>query len=191
MTVIAFAGRRRVGKTQAANFIVEMGRDMGLQIDKVSFADPLREAYSKFSGVPVHLLLDDKTKEEYRPKLIKFSAAKKAEDPRIWINKLHERLDPAKHYCIDDLRHLEEIEHVCKNKWIPWKIEADKDTRRARGAIYNREVDESLGETELDLCGHTYMCLGGGITYNNKTMDMFRAEVNKVFREIFLKCGVK
>lgn len=186
MTILSIAGRRRTGKTVSAEILCSIGHEMGIPIQKHSFADPIRQEFARVLKISEKRLLDPDTKEDYREEMIAFSEEKKKEDPFIWINKLFEEITPGSHVVIDDMRSLHELEYIVKLGGKPYKVEASKETREKRGYKYNSVIDDHLSETEMDLCFHTFYTLGGSGWFNNKSIEELRAELTVVFKDVFL-----
>ena len=186
MTILAFAGRRRSGKTEASDSVVTIGKEMGISIRKVSFADSLREMFSRKTGIAVSMLLNPETKEEFRKRLVRFADEEREKDPDVFVNNLFASVLPGEHIVIDDMRLLNELVAVAQRGGKPFKIEASKVSREARGYKYDQEIDEHISETELDLSAHTFECLGGGRVFNNKSKEHLRAELMEVVRKNFV-----
>lgn len=167
--IIMLSGRRKTGKTEAANVICQINTE----IKVASFADFLREDYSTKFGVPAWELLDNDKKEEHRESLISYAALVRARDRFFFAKKLFSEL-PEGDWVIDDLRNVEELELGLRVGAVPYMVSAGPVTRKVRGWKYKPEVDEHYLETEMDLSAETYRKLGGGHLYNdtNKLIDL-------------------
>jgi uridine kinase len=102
--------------------------------------------------------------------------------PAVNFNKL----DPNQHYVLDSLASIEDLEMLMRRGGRPYKIESNNDMRKMRGFIYNREIDESMMEKDLDFSGHTYYTLGGGVIWNTKTLEVFRTNLKDMVKEVFI-----
>ena len=187
MKLLSFSGLRRVGKTEAANIVVSLGVEMGIVIKRVSFADSLRELFSLQTGIAVGMLEAAETKEDFRPRILALGKKLRAEDPQALIKELSKTLTPGLNYCIDDTRLIEELAFVVRAGGKPFKVEADNDTRKKRGWKYDPSIDEDMNETELrGLTSFTFHELGGGVAYNNKTIEDLRGVLTPIVKEVFV-----
>jgi phosphomevalonate kinase len=185
------AGRRRTGKSTTASLIVALGEEMEVHIRRVSFADPLREMFSKETGISMRHLLSVETKEAYRDRLIAFAQEKQKHNPRVLINALFADITVKEDIVIDDMRTIEELEAVIKVGGKPYKIVASQKVRESRGYQYNSVIDNALLETEMDLAAHTYMVLGGGQIFNNGTEAYLRNQLFDIVRQEYKKKEVE
>lgn len=181
MPILAFSGSRKSGKTLASGLVTKLDA----RFHKRSFADPVREMFSKETGIGLKTLTDNSAKEEYRERLIAFAEGLRAKDELIFIKALFDSITPDEYIVIDDLRLLRELEHLVKNKAIIFRVEADKHVRRKRGWVYFPAIDEHITETDLDLCQETYVKLGGGIVRNNGTIEELEHSLSLILLKFF------
>ena len=187
MRILGLCGRRKSGKSRAADMVIKLTGSTPYPFKKVSFADPLRLMFANEKGIEPESLKDNYTKELYRKELIEYSQKVKAEDPLFFVNALFENyVDEADNIVIDDVRFIEELAAIKKRGGIIYKVEASNTIRKARGWEYNADVDENLSETELgDLSAHT-MAVYGGILFNNGSEEQLRKDVRQVLVKHFV-----
>lgn len=164
--IIMLAGPRKSGKTKIAEDMSSSNYDFMV----VSFADIIKEVYSEQYSVPIADLYDPVTKEKYRQGLNALGMeARESMGGYFLPNSLFKRIEDIEcdNIVIDDLRTIEELEVGIKHGAIPYFVYADVHVRAWRGFQYNREIDESYLERELQLTQETYNALGGGYIYNN------------------------
>jgi len=189
MNLLSFCGARRSGKTISANIIVESAAEMGIYFRKVSFADTLRQEFSKQTGIAIELLTSNLHKEEFRPRLIEWGDKARKENPFVFVNKLFESIDPQENIVIDDVRYLEEFTSIITNKGLLYKIETLDTIRVSRGWKYDSYVDEHPSETELGtMSGDTLRILGGkDVIYNNKSIMSLQKELVPILKKYFVR----
>ena len=151
----------------------------------MSFADTVREMFSKETGIGLKTLTDNSAKEEYRERLIAFAEGLRAKDKLIFIKALLDNIVPDEYVVIDDLRLLLELEYLVKNKAIIFRVEADRHVLKKRGWIYFSDIDEHITETDLDLCQETYVKLGGGVIRNNGTLEELEHSLSLMLLKFF------
>ena len=174
--VIGLSGKRRSGKTLAAEYFI----DFEPFFQKMSFADSLREMFSIDFGVPIAYLTDDARKESYREALIGYSKAKKEADPNIFINHLLERIGEHDLVVIDDVRFIPEYAAVIRVGGVCYKVECDSVRKALRGWTYDPIIDTDSSETELDIPGFIFQEHGGGVIWNNKSKDDLAQQVQEI-----------
>lgn len=190
MAIIALAGRRKTGKSLAADLVVEVGASMSISIRRVSFSTALKEMYAKEAGVAMRLLIDPETKEEFRESLIDFADTKRREDPMLLIHALFSDISLDEHIVIDDLRTIEELAAVLRVGGKPYKIIACAQCRESRGYKYNSHIDNGLLETEMDLSGDTFRVLGGGQIFNTGSQNYLKKQIFEIVREEYCKLAL-
>jgi phosphomevalonate kinase len=164
--IIMLAGPRKSGKTKIAEDMGSSNYDFMV----VSFADIIKEAYSQMYSVPIADLYDPVTKEKYRQGLDFLGKEARKEQGKYFLpNTLFDRIKDIEcdNIVIDDLRTIEELEVGLNHGAVPYFVYSDIHVRTWRGFQYNREIDESYLERELQLTQETYNALGGGYIYNN------------------------
>lgn len=185
--IIAFSGFRKSGKTLISNLLVEISTSLGMTFRKVSFADPVRDMFSKETGIGLTNLTDNLYKEQFRDRLIEFAENLRAKDEYIFINKLFESVGEDESIVIDDLRLFRELEFLLKKKTVIYRVTAENHIRRARGWEYNPDIDEHITEKDLDLSQYTYLCLGGGIITNNGSIEELKQKTLGIIKKHFVK----
>jgi phosphomevalonate kinase len=165
MNILAFAGRRYTGKTKASSIVLELAP----AFRRVSFSDAPREEFCKYHKLDIAELLTPGVKERYRVAFIEFAEGRKEKDKYHWANLLFEKVLSTDNIVIDDLRFIEELHTIIKNKGIVYKMQAELEIRKQRGWIPNPYIDNDITETEMDLSPYTFWELtkGGGI-FNNE-----------------------
>lgn len=189
MKILAFAGKRKVGKTRLSNELITMASEMGIKVRRVSFASSLKQLYCEQYNTPPEELEDVVMKEVHRAALEAFSEWVKSEagDQNVLIDDMWSHIDQDENIIIDDLRRIEELQSVKLRGGIPYKVEADLSVRMSRGFKYDPKVDESSYEKELgDLSSDTFFHLGGGAVYNNKTIWEMQPKLKELILEVFL-----
>ena len=164
--IIMLAGPRKSGKTKIAEDMSSSNYDFMV----VSFADIIKEVYSEQNSVPIADLYDPFIKERHRQGLNDLGMeARQTMGGYFLPNTLFKRIKEIEcdNIVIDDLRTIEELEVGINNGAVPYFVYSDVHARAYRGFQYNREIDESYLERELQLTQETYNALGGGYIYNN------------------------
>lgn len=155
--LLALTGRRYCGKSRAADMVAKF--DPRFRI--LSFADVLKEEFSKESGIELKKLYQTGIKDFYRPQLFEFEAQRKAGNRYYFAEKLFERVRPNDLVVIDDLRFIEELAMCVQKSAVIYKVHAEPHHRVARGWKYS-EVDDHYSETELDYSGYLFHQVTGG-----------------------------
>lgn len=108
-TIIGIAGPARAGKTTAAEMLVREIESCDLLVERVGFADPIREIIDE-QGV------DKITQhDEYRDLAGAIGQIRRKYDQDVWIKQLASRMDASfacngtTHFVIDDVRFANEI----------------------------------------------------------------------------------
>lgn len=189
MTVCAFAGRRRSGKSLLSSMIQDVCSAYGMEKPEVlSFATPLKELFCELKGINMESLLLPNVKEKYRQEMQDLSELVKTNEPTYFSDRLFAKLDPSKNQIIDDLRLFDlEFLPLREKGAVIWYVYANYDNRRDRGATFDRAIDTSPYEQDLDLPAEIYLKLcGTGYIFNNKTQDDLKAEANKLVTKHFM-----
>jgi phosphomevalonate kinase len=164
--ILAFVGRRYSGKSMAARIVTEIDP----RFKKLSFADSLREMYSSKFNVDLELLKGRVSKEEYRRQIKDFSYEVKKEFGQfVFAENLFNKVTKDIYVVIDDMRFIEELQLLCLEGGIAYRVYAENHIRSARGWRYDPNIDDDLSETELgDSSGYTMrQATRGGIIFNN------------------------
>jgi hypothetical protein len=105
--MIMFAGKARVGKTDAAKLASKFLYDMNMWPLVRSFAAPIKDMAAQQGYTK------EDTPDEYRLWMQKNGAAKRAEDPDYWLNKWKETLplegNEDQVVLVDDCRYMNEV----------------------------------------------------------------------------------
>lgn len=185
MKILGFVGKRKSGKTTAANMFLEVAAFNGSMFRKVSFADELRRSFAEKRGIDPDLLLQNFAKEEYREDLIKYAIEIRKTDPLYFVKSLFDNILEYENIIIDDVRYIEELEAIWNRKGVIYKVEAETKVLESRGWKYTLGVDDDLGETELgSLSPHTFLPYGGFI-YNNKGKEPLKSDLIKLYDKHF------
>jgi len=179
--ILGLAGKRASGKTVLADMII----DLNVNFRKISFADALKEMYSKENGIVLSEFQDRKIKEKHRKGLIKLASEMREKNPYIFVNYVFDQIHDDDFIVIDDLRTIEELAGLLKRNGKPIKIQADNFVRIKRGWKYDYDIDSSYLETELaDCCADTFRILGGTTVYNNENeLTALKKEAWKILAE--------
>jgi len=187
MKILAFAGRRKSGKTYAAEQFIEVASLYGHPFRRTSFAHELRKQFANLKGISPSLLTENFAKEEYREELVAFATEIKRTDPKFFIRSLFENILDYESVVIDDLRYIEELEEIWNRDGVIFKVEAEKKILEARGWKFTPGVDDELGETELgSLDPHTFIPYGGYF-YNNSSTEALKLELHKIYTKHFIE----
>lgn len=178
--IIMLAGKRKSGKTVFADILVgTLGN-----IQRVAFADILKDKFATAYGVSIADLHDVTKKEKYREALVEFADRVREADRYFFARALFNALDDDSNYIIDDLRAIEELELGMALGAVPYRIHADSNTRKQRGWVYDPKVDDHYLENEMDLTKETYQKLGGDVIYNNtNSIDNLKKEAYLILKE--------
>ena len=185
--IVSICGQRRSGKTYFSNLVIDVARDFGIKVERVSFAGPLKTLFCDYKHIGIEYL--EYNKEEFRVELEEFSNTCKAEDPFLFTDMLLKSLLPLGNYIIDDLRLFDvELIPLLDLKVPPYRVYADINTRIARGLKPNPATDNSRYETDLDLPQDIFKKWGGYWVFNNKEgKDHLLEEARYIVRKHFLK----
>lgn len=148
--LIGLTGPARCGKDTAAGFLIEQG------FNRVSFADPLRDAVSAILREPGSALFGDATKDtpirpwwpkHVTPRLllqaIGTQGVRNYVDPRFWIWLAEEKYDASlAPVVVTDVRFLEEAEWVREKGGQIWRIL--RNTRAEITGIANHASEAGL-----------------------------------------------
>jgi hypothetical protein len=183
MKILAFSGKRKAGKTLAANFAMMLLADMGIDAKKRSFLFHARQLYSKAYGI---VIPDDFPNDQQLVNLYSYIGFLRKRNPKILTDMLFKDCVGKNFIIIDDVKTIEDVEAIIKAGGILYNVDAAQGTREFRGFNFTRGVDDSIMETEIsDLGSDTFRVLGGGALYNNQTQQDLRAEVDWIVRKHF------
>lgn len=186
MRILGFCGRRKTGKTKAAELVVKLTANTPFPFRRISFADSLRMLFADYKNISPDDLKNNYTKEIYRQEMIEFSQKIKEKDPLFFVKELFDLAEGMEYIVIDDIRFIEELAEVKKRGGIIYKVDASPKVRKERGWEYMPEVDNSLSETELgDLSAHT-MDVFGGILFNNGSEEQLRKDLRQLLLKHFM-----
>jgi hypothetical protein len=161
VNIIGFLGKKGSGKTTCGELLQQLGRDNGLKVIRVSFADPLKrlcsDLYCFAYDIPPEAFYGSQTeKEQPRPALGNRSGREvmqflgtgcfKALTPDVWIAYLMRHIDIAMKYgadlvVIEDVRFTDEAEAIRNKGGLLIRVERT-------GLSEYPNTDEHSSETE-------------------------------------------
>lgn len=186
MRLLVFCGKRRSGKTTAAEICVDMLGEQGVLARKKALADPLKDMFAKKLGMDPLMLSHPSYKEDFREGMQKFSSEIKKDNPNFFNDLFFEDILPGETIVCDDLRLDTELELFIARKASIYKIECNPKVLEFHGWRYTPGVDDTMYENQCaSYSAFTYHCLGGGRVFNNGSIDKLRDELVPVI-ESFL-----
>lgn len=184
MKILAFAGKRRAGKTMAADMVKEIGENMGMKIKKRSFLFSARQMYAKVYGSAIP---ENDPSDQQVMNLYTYLNNVLKQNRMILANMLFKDVLPGDLVVIDDVKTIEDVQAIKARGGIIYKIDTEKPVRERRGFIFTKGVDDGMFETEIaDLGSDTFRALGGGVLYNNKQPHELRKELEWIVRKVFI-----
>lgn len=156
--VLAISGKRFSGKDTFAAMLVARAKEHGATLETYAFAGESKRlfvAQQAAQGVTVDLarLTSDRAyKEEWRPRLTKFTVDSIAADPLVFCRAVADRIAASPHPAlITDLRLTLELEHLRSRFELRVLRLVRTDEHRAQsGWSFKPGVDDHHTETELD-----------------------------------------
>lgn len=148
--IIGLAGRKRSGKTTAANHLLALARDQGLNPIRIGFADPLKAEVAKIFG-PYR----DEDKAIIRPVYQAVGEAMKALRGRdVWTIRLQEAWNHYRNHgynmlLVDDVRFCYEAKILQGMGGQVWRI-SKPDTDHS-GDLHPSETGVGLIKPDLEL----------------------------------------
>jgi hypothetical protein len=161
VNLIGFVGKKGAGKTTCGELLQQLGRDNGLKIIRVSFADPLKRICSDlycfaydispeaFYGSPsekeqIHVGLGNRSGREVMQFL--GTGCFKALTPDVWIAYLMRHIDVVIKYgadlvVIDDVRFADEAAAIRNRRGLVIQIDRE-------GLPNNDSTNQHISETE-------------------------------------------
>lgn len=136
--IVFLAGKQRAGKDTVAEYLV---KEYGFK--RAAFADKLKELASDLFGMT----------EKDRGLLIDLGMKMREIDPLVWVKYVWRskiQAEPDARWVITDGRFLNELEFFENVGAWTIRIDAEADTRAARGG-YNPEHENDPSEAEIDL----------------------------------------
>ena len=103
--IIGLTGFGRSGK--------DLSYTMGLEEQgyiRLGFADALKDELCEIHGITLDDIANDK--DTWRPKMVDHGGFRRTQNPRYWIDKVFSQIDPAKKYCITDVRYPNEVAEI-------------------------------------------------------------------------------
>lgn len=180
MKIIGFAGKRKAGKTIAANIMEDLLIQRGMDPKKLSFSFYVRQAFCRANSLSSE---DLKPTDEMLKRLIDFEWRMKI---KTFVDLLARDILPGDYVVIDGVHYLEHLQFIHEKGGIVYRVEADKALREMRGVKYTKGIDDHLRETDLDFGSDTFRKLGGGVLYNNKTELDLKPELEYIVKSKFL-----
>lgn len=165
VTLIAFTGKAGSGKSTCCELLQQLGRDNGLKIARVSFADPLKrvcsDIYCFAYDLPPEAFYGNKTQKEqvYESlgnrsgrEILQFlgTGCFKALTPDVWVNYFKRHCEVVLKYgadliIVDDLRFTAEANAIRELGGLVIKVE------RSNVKSNGNHTNAHISETEQDL----------------------------------------
>lgn len=127
--IIGIAGNARSGKDTIGQNFVKILADQGIKAKTFSFADELKKSVDGFLREQIGISAfteDDKEKELIRPFLVFWGTdVMRKINNDIWVDKLQNSLHNNHVSIITDLRFLNELEWIKKNKGLSVLVKRD------------------------------------------------------------------
>ena len=163
------SGKRAVGKDTFCNIFINHIRDGNKNKNKViALADAPKKAFCIKYELDHNKFMNDRSfKEQYRKQFINFAENAKKYDKYFWCKEAIKNTEHLDNIIISDLRYPVELEFFMKyfsRKLVTIRIDANDDTRKTRGWIFNKLIDEHVSENGLDDIEFDY-------SINNNTND--------------------
>lgn len=161
---VAFTGKFGIGKTTAANFLVEKHGFV-----KMSLADPMRQIVRDIFGI------ESKKDPRYRQLMQRLGTDWfRAEDPDVWIRYLLKRVqDEYRPIVVDDVRFPNEALALAQNGWKIIYLKCQDDVRiqrcRARDGHFDETTLNHPSEAGID---EIIKCFESGDIPNNAWIEI-------------------
>ena len=145
--IIGIAGNARSGKDTVGKNFVKILADQGIKAKTFSFADELKKSVDGFLKEQIGISAfteDNKEKEVIRPFLVFWGTdIMRKINNDIWVDKLQDNLHNNHVSIITDLRFLNELEWIKKNKGL--SVLVKRDGIEAANA-YEEENNKQISE---------------------------------------------
>lgn len=191
--ICGITGLRKSGKTFFCNYVVQVAKDeFGINIRKLSFADPLKKLFTDHKNITLETL--EAYKEEFRKELEDFSSELKKDDPFLLTNLLIKDILPLDKVILDDVRLIDiEIRPLLELKASIYRVYAEKRIRLQRGYKPDPINDSSRYEVETELPQEIFKGWGGYYIFNNKDNNKLELidEAKKIVRRHFLTAKIE
>jgi phosphomevalonate kinase len=173
VTIIAFAGKARTGKSICCNYITQKYPEF----KKLSFASPLKNEFCKEKGIDRSELDDASIKESHRFNIQRFSEKYLSRDKYHFLKLALKEVNPGDHVVFDDLRYLEnEFYPIVGLGGTPVKLHSTLEDRIKRGYIPNPEIDNHQSEVDLDLPDAFFYSYHGDVIDNFYSLERLKLE---------------
>lgn len=156
--LLCISGKRFSGKDTFAAFLRERARAAGVELDSYAFAAESKRMFvaaQKALGVDVdldRLTADRAYKEEWRPKLTRFTVDSIQADPLVFCREVAKRIEASpRPALVTDLRLRLEVDYLApKFALHVVRLARSNEKRAESGWKYDAAADEHHTETELD-----------------------------------------
>ena len=184
--VLAFCGKSYTGKTKAAEFITKLDE----RFKRFSLTPLISYEFAKDFSVPFGAVQADVSL--YKSVLFDYDMVKRRNNPTFFIEHLFEGISEKDFVVLDDLRFVEDLAFLVKNGAKIYCLHSENNHRKARGWIYNPDIDDSSAEHELNISADSMISATsgkGGIIYNTRDFDYLKFQLSKILAEHFPKEG--
>ncbi|XP_018421906.1 PREDICTED: phosphomevalonate kinase [Nanorana parkeri] len=149
--VLLFSGKRKSGKDFITDRLQEsLGGDTCAIL---RLSGPLKKQFAQEHGLDFERLLDaSEYKETYRAAMIQWGEEKRNADPGFFCRLIVEGVSQPV-WIISDTRRRSDVEWFVSSYGVVTqtvRVVASEETRRSRGWVYTREVDDAESECGLD-----------------------------------------
>ena len=180
MDIICLVGKSYSGRSKIADLIVKHDPKFIIR----SYAQVVKYYFGEEYGIPSNMLDVD----SYRPNLYDYELAHTKEKPNVYSELLIDDLKPDAKVIIDDLKYIEGLKYFVGKGAYFYKVHTDNHIRKTLGWNPNIELDQHIGETDLDISGDALVQCAkgrGGIIYNSKGIDYLQEQVVYLLRKDF------
>ena len=196
LCLIAFSGKRRAGKDQGADLVMDAIKKHSSDSDPVWITKQSiglfpKEKYCIENNVDLQQVLkDDHFKEKHRSGIIDVASSGREKDSLIWIRQCYDRIieefkktGKTKGFCfVPDIRFKDEVDFIIEkqdndksNNFIISsklvRVTANDNVRKERGWEYIEGVDKHNTEIHLDNCDNLWQ-----FQFQNHTNDLVTYE---------------
>ena len=145
--IIGLAGKKRSGKTTAANHLLKLASEHGLQPIRIGFADTIKAEVAKIFGP-----CTDENKATIRPVYQAVGEAMKAlHGEHVWVKRLQESWNHYRNHgfnvlIIDDVRFPYEADIIKGMGGHVWRITRPETDNHGDNHISESSVDSIVGD---------------------------------------------
>ncbi|OQV14436.1 putative Phosphomevalonate kinase [Hypsibius exemplaris] len=150
--VLILSGKRKSGKDFiASKLLLKFGEEIATII---RLSGPLKSEYAKAHSLDFdHLLSAEAYKEQHRGAMITWGEEKRQQDPSHWcrLATAGQWVASKKVWIVSDARRPSDLVHFkVYPHVIRIRVECDEPTRRKRGYVFTKGIDDSDSECGLD-----------------------------------------